>query len=1081
MSLRCLQALLLFSMGLTLWAQTTTSTLSGVVKDASGAVVPSAKIAVVNEGSGVVVSAVSNEAGLYHVIGLSPASYRLEAEANGFQKLVHPGIVVQISESVQVDLTLQLGNVQETVSVAATTPVLQTQTAGIDQLVERQMIDGMPMPNRTSTALLALIPGATIQTVTGDIPVFTVGGGRMRNQQFSLDGGNHTNTVGLAVNQSQVPLPMDAMQEFRVLSNNYSAEYGQTQSGVVTLATRSGTNRFHGSVFEYARNEAFDARNFFAAGIPKFRQHQWGGAVGGPIRKDRTHFFITYERTQQVTGATTIQTLPTPAQRAGDFSQTLSAAGALVRIYDPATTQGTIRQPFPDNKIPAARFDSVAKAMLAFWPEPNRPAAITGASNFGANTRPSLDRDLIVSRLDHQFNAGNQLMLRYFFADSRNRNPGIWGIQASDPNSAMTDQLTHNILGAWTHTFRSNLLNEFRFGLVRRDFFNQRNELNTDYAAKLGLKGVSGAAFPIVAITGFQTLSSAPSRFSSPLLDYQVQESISWFRGKHAIKTGIEARFGIFNDDTDTSSSGSFNFGPQLTALPGAAGTGNAFASFLLGLGDSANIVRPDPLRSRASYWGVYIQDDWRVSSNVTINLGMRWEGTTPRTEDQNRINSFDQLAINPVSNTPGVVTFAGRNGVPRAGWDFDPNNYGPRVGIAWHVQDRTVIRGGGGVFYGATVNSIVGTSAALGFSTNLNVTSSQVGITPALQLSTGFPSLTRPPVDQLGPGFGAVPVGSAPNTAVTFFERSRPTPISWQYNFDIQHEIGANFVVDLSYVANLSHHLTGPDRPINQVPPQLMAAGNAQVRRPYPQFSNVSVLNPPLGNSAYHAGIVKFERRFHAGLSLLAHYTFSKYLDDVESFTELGDVGSYMNYYNRALDRGRSGSDIRHRAVLSGVYELPLLRKHGLITTLFGGWKAGGIVTMQSGAAFTVFSSVDQTNAFLAGTQRADLVGDANASGGTIARWFNTDAFRVPGALQFGTAGRGILTGPKLWNVDASWIKSFAIREHLRAELRAEFFNFFNHANFSLPAHSVGNPAFGIINAAAAGRSTQLAARIEF
>jgi Carboxypeptidase regulatory-like domain len=1080
MTFRCLLIALLATAA-TVWGQTTASTLTGVVRDASGAVIPGARLQVVNEGTGVVIPAVSNDAGLYHVIGLSPASYRIEAEAKGFQRLVRPGVTVQISESVQVDLTLQLGNVQETVSVAATTPLLQTQSAGIDQLVEREMINGMPMPNRTSTALLSLIPGATIQGVTGEIPVFTVGGGRMRNQQFTLDGGNHTNTVGLAVNQSQVPLPMDAMQEFRVLSNNYSAEYGQTQSGVVTLATRSGTNQFHGSVFEYARNEAFDARNFFAASRAKFRQNQWGGSVGGPIRKDRTHFFVSYERTQQVTGATSIQTLPTLLQRQGDFSQTFSATGALLRIYDPGTTAGNVRQPFPNNMIPVDRFDAVAKAMLPYWPQPNRPATITGASNFGANTRPSLDRDIVVSRLDHQFNAANQLMVRYFFADGRNRNPGIWGIQGSDPSASKTDQLTHNILGGWTHTFRSNLLSEFRFGLVRRDFFSERNDLNTDYASKLGLKGVSSAAFPIVGITGFQTLSGAPSRYSSPLLDYQVQESISWFRGKHAIKTGIEARFGIFNDDTDTSSSGNFSFGPQLTALPGTAGTGNAFATFLLGLGDSANIIRPDPLRSRAAYYGVYIQDDWRVSRDLTINLGIRWEGCTPRTEDQNRINSFDQLAINPVSNTPGVVTFAGRNGVPRTGWDFDPNNFGPRIGVAWHAQERTVIRAGGGIFYGAAVNSIVGTSAALGFSTNLSVTSSQVGIVPALQLSDGFPALKRTPVDQLGPGFGAVPAGGAPNTAVTFFERSRPTPISWQYNFDVQRELGGNFIVDVSYLANLSHHLTGPDRPINQVPPQLMGPGNAQVRRPYPQFSNVSVLNPPLGNSAYHAGILKVERRFHGGMSLLAHYTFSRYLDDVESFTELGDVGSYMNYYNRALDRGLSGSDIRHRAVLSSVYELPFLRGKTLVSRLFGGWKAGGIVTIQSGSAFTVYSSVDQTNAFPAGTLRADLIGDPHASGGSIARWFNTDAFRIPAALQFGTAGRGILAGPGMWNIDASWIKSFVIHEHWRAELRAEFFNFLNHANFGLPAHSAGVPAFGTINSAAAGRSTQLAARIEF
>ncbi len=266
-------------------------------------------------------------------------------------------------------------------------------------------------------------------------------------------------------------------------------------------------------------------------------------------------------------------------------------------------------------------------------------------------------------------------------------------------------------------------------------------------------------------------------------------------------------------------------------------------------------------------------------------------------------------------------------------------------------------------------------------------------------------------------------------------------------------------------------------------MPPALLGPGNAQARRPFPQFTNVSVLNPPLGNSAYHAGVIKVERRFHSGLSMLAHYTFSKFIDDVESFSEFGDVGSYMDFYNRGLDRGLSGSDVRHRAVLSAVYDLPVLRNRGWITRLFGGWKTGAIVVFQSGPAFTVYSSVNQTNAFPPGSLRADLVGNPKLSGSerTIARWFNTDAFRVPAPYRFGTAGRSILTGPGLANVDASFIKSFPIREGWRAELRGEFFNFLNNTSFNLPGHSVGTPAFGIINSARPARSSQLAARIEF
>ncbi len=803
---------------------------------------------------------------------------------------------------------------------------------------------------------------------------------------------------------------MDAMQEFRVISNSYSAEYGQSQSGVVTLATRAGTNQWRGSAFEYARNEALDARSYFAARRAKFRQHQFGGVFGGPVRKDKTHFFATYERTQQVTGANVFQTVPTAAQKTGDFSQTRDTQGRAILVYDPTTGAGATRQPFANNRIPDARIDPVSRAIAVFWPTPNAAGTAAGANNFNQNSRPSLDRNLYIGRFDHQFNPNDQLMVRYFRSDQVQQNPGLWPDRTADGSASRTDQTTQNLLGTWTRTVRSNLINEFRLGFVRRDFFNQRPGRDTDLASKLGLRGVSKSSFPIIGLTGFTGLSGAPFRFSSPLLDYQIQNGLSWFRGKHALKFGFESRLGIFNDDTDTSSSGNFAFGPQLTGAGGAGG--NAFATFLLGEADSANIIRPDPIRSRASYWGAYVQDDWRLSSKLTVNLGLRWEGTGPRVTDENRMNAFDTRAINPVSGTAGVVTFAGRNGVPRSAYDFDANNFGPRVGFAYRVREKTVIRAGGGFIYGASVNAIVGTAATLGFSTDFRLAASQPGGTSAMRLRDGFPALARPTVDQLGTGFGAARPGAATTTAVTFFERSRPTPVSLQYNLNLQHEARPNLLLEAGYMSNLSHHLSGPDLSLNQVPPGRVGPGNAQAQRPFPQFTNVSVINPNLGNSAYHAGFFKVERRFHQGLTLLAHYTFTRYLDDAESFSEFGDVGSYMDFYNRRLDRGPSGSEVRHRSVLSAVYDLPVLRGRGLLTTLFGGWRSGGIATFQSGPPFTVFSSVNQTNAFPAGTLRADLVGAPRLErdGRTIGRWFNTAAFATPAPFRFGNAGRGSL-----------------------------------------------------------------------
>lgn len=1069
-------------------AQTVAGSLTGVVTDASGAAVSGARVQVTNEESGVAAETRSNEAGLYRVTPLNPGRYRVEIEAAGFQRLSRSNVAVPVSQTVQLDVRLSLGSVQETVSVTAAAPVLESQSSSVGQLIERQMIEGMPLPNRSATALVVLTPGAVVQSQgTGgeNIPIFSVAGGRMRNQQFTLDGGNVTNVVGLAVPQQQTSLPMEAMQEFRVITNNYAAEHGHSTGGIVTLSTRAGSNQFHGSLFEYLRNEALDARNFFAATKAPFRQHQFGGALGGPIRKDKTHFFGSFERTQQVTGSTVFQTVPTARQRTGDFSETRDANGRLIPVYDPATTAGNTRQPFPGNVIPTDRIDPVARAILQYWPLPNLPGTATGANNFSLNVRPTFTRNIVVTRFDHQFTERNQLMVRYYLNDNQTTNPGLYQEQAADAVAALSEGQTQSVLGSWTHMIRSNLVNEFRLGHVRRKNIQDRFGRDEDLASRIGLRGVSGAGFPILSITGYQALGGSPFRLQTPILDTQAQNATSWFRGKHAVKAGVEARWGYNRDDTDTSSSGSFGFTPLITGLPGMANTGQAFASFLLGEANTASAADPDVIASRAGYWALYVQDDWRIANRLTLNLGLRWEAEVPRTVEGDRMNAFDTQAINPVSGTPGVVTFAGRNGVPRSAYDFDGNNFGPRVGFAWRLpgSEKMVVRGGGGIFYGPTVSSIVATAATLGFATDVSLAATQPGLNSALRLRDGFPTVPRTPVDQSGPGFGAVPLGQTPRVAVSFFERDRPTPASYQYNLNIQHELAQNLLLELGYLGNQSRHLTAADLSYNQVPPERIGPGNAQLRRPFPQFTNVSVVNPPVGSSSYHAVFIKAERRFAQGLTLLGHYTFSKFIDDVQSFTEIGNTGNYMDFYNRRLDRGLSGSDIPHRAVLSGVYELPQLRNWRWVSAVLGGWKTGVLATLESGPPFTVFSATDATNAFPAGPLRADVIGDPRLPSDqrSLGRWFNTDAFRVPAAFQFGTAGRSLLRGPGAVNVDVTLVKSFAVTERWRAEVRGEFYNAFNHANFGLPAATVNAPAFGTIRSARPGRSIQLAARVTF
>ncbi len=380
-----------------LHGQTGTSSITGTVTDTTTGAIPGAEIIVVNEASGARYVTRTNQAGAYRLAALLPGTYRLEAQAPGFAAATRPGLILAVSQVLPVDLTLQVAQASETLVVTESVPVTETQSSSVAQLINRKMVEGLPMPNRAATSLVALAPGVVmIDTGQGaeNYPVFSVAGGRARNQHFTLDGGNVTNAVGLTRPQQMTSLPMDAMQEFRVISNSYSAENGHSTGGVITLSTRSGTNQFHGSAFEFLRNSALDARNFFANEKAPLRMHQFGGSLGGPIRKDKTHFFVTWEQTRQLTSIIALQTVPTLAQRAGDFSGLRDSAGRPVPIYDPATTTGRQRQPFPGNRIPESRFDPVAKAVLVYWPLPNRTPNAAGGNNYAANAESNLHRDI---------------------------------------------------------------------------------------------------------------------------------------------------------------------------------------------------------------------------------------------------------------------------------------------------------------------------------------------------------------------------------------------------------------------------------------------------------------------------------------------------------------------------------------------------------------------------------------------------------------------------------------------------------------------------------------------------------------
>ena len=462
------------------------------------------------------------------------------------------------------------------------------------------------------------------------------------------------------------------------------------------------------------------------------------------------------------------------------------------------------------------------------------------------------------------------------------------------------------------------------------------------------------------------------------------------------------------------------------------------------------------------------------MSNRLTINIGLRWEVDTPRVDANNRQNGFDGTAINPVSNTPGVVTFAGLNGAPRTEYNGDYNNFGPRVGFAWKPfhDDKTVIRSGYGISYGPPVLI----ASANGFGVNGSYTTPDNGITPAFHLSSGFPAATAP---TLRPGYGTVPVGQAPSFAPAFYDWNRVNGYSEQWTFDVQRNLGWRTLLDVGYMGVVGHHLPGPDTSINQVLPQLMGPGNLQAKRPFPQFGNVTVLSPTWGNSTYHAMNIKFEKRFSHGLNFLANYTYSKFIDDVASTYEVGNpAAGIQNYYNRRAEKALSGNDIRNAFAWSSVYEIPVgdrrrYLKNGLAGKILGGWNVGMIVTLHQGSPFGLVTQTNNTNAFTSGPQRVNIVGNLSLSSNqqTLQRWFNTSAVAAPPAYTFGNAGRTLLTGPGLQNINVSLLKNVRFFERFNFQIRAEAFNVFNHPNFGEPGNALGSANFGVISSAMDGR----------
>jgi hypothetical protein len=1081
------------------------ASISGQVTDSSGAALAGAKVIATNIATNVSTVATTNASGEYLFPDLEVGEYTVTVEHDGFRHYRENKVVLDTGQNFPLNVKMELGTVSETVTVSASAATLDDNNSVITQTFEPAELNDIPLGDRRTMNLINLMAGAVfIGYDAGAKPNFSLAGGRTQSQMLWIDGGSAQN-MRLGVGQMDVDPPVETVEEVKILSNNYAAEYGASAGGVVLETTKSGTNAYHGSAYEFLRNDVIDAPGYFAPivngakTIPELRYNIFGTTIGGPVRHNKTFFFFGYEGRRLGVGSNLTMTVPTLLQRAGDFSQTKTAAGAVIAIYDPYSTQlvngKNTRTQFPGNVIPQSEMDPVAVKALNYWPLPNRaPTTIAGANNFEDNTIVWTNSNYYTGKVDHVFSEKDRLTGRYIFNEDIPTAHGPYGpSDAADPTSE-TKAKQQYVYVDEIHVLDSATVNDLRFNYGYRIAPAKTNGVGSNSVQALGLPGVSNNAFPqFVVNSGYTTIGSASQeRDQFPIQNLQFVDTFSKIVGRHAFKFGFEARKSS-NYETDLfTASGSFTFATTPTGNP-SGGSGDGLASLLAGYPTAFAEAQTQPTNRYSWYYAGFAQDDFKVTHNLTLNLGVRWEMDTPMIDVNNRMNGFNPKAINPVSNTPGVVTFMGLNGVPSNPWGYDWKNFGPRFGFAWKpdFMSKLVVRGGYGIFYAHPFDTGQPASANLGFSTSMSLTTPDNGITPVFILKNGPPPLTSSVA--LNSSYGAVPYGGSPTTAVTYFDPSRVSGYSQQSNLSVQYQVSSSMIVELSALTNIGHKLPNTNLPIDQILPSVLSTGcTTQICRPYSQFSNVTILSPDIGDSRYVGGFLRLTKRFSQGLNLNASYTRATFLDN--SFEAGSTVGSdtnaqaYSNQYNRRADWGPSPNDIRNRFSGSGVYELPFgpgrqWFSHGVMGNVLGAWTLGMVVTLQSGAPFTVTDNTNNCDCDSAGAQRPNILGPPQlpANKRSVNEWFNINEFGQPTIYTFGDEGRGAMRAPGLSDMDLSLSRNFLLREGMTFQFRGEAFNVTNHTNLSAPAKVFGAADFATITAAGPARILQVGMKLRF
>jgi len=1111
-----------------------TASLTGRVTDPSGAVVPDARVVVRATETGVATTVPTNQDGYYSAPALIPGRYDVEITKDGFVPTRQTGLELAVQQIGRLDVVLKVGAVSERIEVSAQALVLESESTTLGQVINNKQVTELPLLGRNTYALAMLVPGVRPSAGVNGLVVdqistvsYSINGQRATSNEFLLDGAPNS---AAAQNQPVVNANPDMVQEFKVETNNFSAEYGRAAGGVFNVVTKSGTNDIRFSAYEFFRNDKLNANDFFAnrSGTARapFKLNQFGGSFGGPVvipklynGKNRTFFFVNTELVRFIQGITFTAALPNPQMLTGDFSQARLANGNAVTIYDPATTRanpagaGFIRTPFTGNIIPGSRIDPVARNVSRFFPAPTVPGITAlGAINYTRTAGNVVPKDSYSVRMDHNFSERNRIFGRYSYDNTPFNRAPAYGEEFRNVAPTAGPQIFKrwNAVLEDTAVLSPTTVATARYSVTRLINFRRPYSDGFDITS-LGLPAymregmVDPLSFPAITITGHSVTGSVPNIVVGGLIgatdliafgntQQAAQGSVTKSMTKHTLKFGGEYRVIQFNSQQTGDQATNFSFAPTWTQGPNATAAsttaGLGLATFLLGIPGGG--VAPAPALAQTNkYYALFFQDTWKVTPKLTVNMGFRYDYETPRTDRFNQLSNFDFNATSPLQaaglTLRGGLTFPGVGGASRYNANPDRNNFAPRLGVAYKLTPRTVIRAGGGIFY-AGLTGVGGGTAAFGvsgYAAPTTIVTSQDGVTPIVNWSNPYPTGFNKPT---GSSAG---LSTLVGQTVQFFDRGNYTPYSSQWNFNIQRELPKNILFEVGYAGSRGVGLF-ENRQWNQLSPELLAQGDAlrtQVAnpffgqiavgtlaarnvaralllRPYPHFDGVASQNSSWATSSYHALETKAEKRYSSGVSILASYTFSKMMDygNGPFAGETVGAGAVQNWHNLAAERSPSTLDQTHRFILNAVYELPFLKKNAIL----GGWQVAAIWSGYSGGPLGITSATNNTFS-QGGGQRPNWTGvNATVPNPAPERWIDASQFSVPAPYAFGNAPRTYngLRSDGTAQIDTTLSKNFRVKEAMTVQFRAECFNLTNTARFAPPNAAFGNAQFGQVNA---------------